>query len=330
MQAHSKNLRCTRAALPLKTHNAAQESRGLDSDHRVSVVIPLYNHASYISDAIGSVLAQGSLVREIIVIDDGSTDDSADVMETLSRVDKRVTFIRQENSGAHSTINRGVLLCTGEFVSILNSDDAYEPGRFAALVRALDIDPGSDFAASSIAFMDGDGAAIENPWFVEALGNFKARRDLPTSLIDSNFLMTTSNFIMRRTVFDRVGLFAPLRYAHDLDFALRLCVAGIRLAFIDRPLLKYRFHSSNTISESHDKVRLEWALCAAMFKRMREMRDGRTAYFNQDELEKVLEKHNLTRAVDVCLRYLNKMGVNELTNDFISNINFREDVLRAA
>lgn len=290
-------------------------------------MIPLYNHATYIAEAVASVLAQGNLLKELIVIDDGSNDNSANVMEMLARNDERVTFIRQKNCGADAAINRGLSLCTGEFVSILNSDDAYEPGRFAALVRALDIDPGSDFAASSISFMDGNGLAIDNPWFQEALSNFKSRRDLPTSLVDANFLMTTSNFLMRRSILERVGLFAPLRYAHDLDFALRLCVYGVRLAFIDRPFLKYRFHSSNTISESHSNVRLEWALCAAIFKRMSDLSDGRSTYYDPLEFEGVLQKHNLARAVEICSSYLSFSDVSEVNHEIVSRKDFRDDVL---
>src|ERR1700759_2346992 len=96
---------------------------------RVSVVVPLFNHAAYIGDAIASILAQGAIVHEVLVIDDGSTDNSAMVMETLLRWDKRITFARQANQGAHAAINAGLARCTGDLLTILNSDDAYVQGR---------------------------------------------------------------------------------------------------------------------------------------------------------------------------------------------------------
>src|ERR1700733_6857395 len=105
---------------------------------RVSVVVPLYNHADYIGDAIASIRAQGSVVKEVVVIDDGSTDGSTAVMQRLAQQDSRIAFTQQENQGAHATINAGLACCTGEFLTILNSDDAYLPGRLAALVAALD------------------------------------------------------------------------------------------------------------------------------------------------------------------------------------------------
>jgi glycosyltransferase involved in cell wall biosynthesis len=96
---------------------------------RVSVVVPLYNHAAYIAAAIASILSQGSLVKEIIVIDDGSTDDSAAIMTELARQDERILFERQVNQGAHATLNTGLARCTGDLLTILNSDDAYRRGQ---------------------------------------------------------------------------------------------------------------------------------------------------------------------------------------------------------
>src|ERR1700752_2855242 len=127
------------------------------STGRVSVIIPLYNHASYIAQAVASVQQQGDIVGELIVIDDGPKDNSAAVMQELAQSDPRISFVTQPNQGAHATINRGLGAATGEYLAILNSDDAFEPGRLDALARALDLDEGSAIACSSIGFMDGKG-----------------------------------------------------------------------------------------------------------------------------------------------------------------------------
>ncbi len=293
---------------------------------RVSVVIPLYNHARYIAEAVASVLAQGPLLHELIVIDDGSRDASAAVMAGLAAGDARIRVLTQPNSGAHATINRGLALATGEFVTILNSDDSYLPGRFAALVRALDLDPGSDLAASAIAFMDGDSQPIANPWFTEALDNYKARRALGPALIDANFLMTTSNFLMRRSLIARIGDFAPLRYAHDMEFALRAAAMGVRLAYIDRPLMRYRFHGSNTISENHAGVRLEWALCAAVFLKLKA--DTRPLpKETAKEIDAILAKHGLTRAVAVARKALEARGSARVDDALMADAGFRDKMM---
>ncbi|MFC0408645.1 glycosyltransferase family 2 protein [Roseomonas elaeocarpi] len=232
---------------------------------RVSVVIPLYNHARYIGEAVRSVLSQGPVLRELIVVDDGSRDDSAAVMAGLARTDPRIVFWSHPNRGAHATLNAGIHRATGDYVAILNSDDSFEPGRLDRLVALLEGDAGADLAASSISFMNGEGAAIENAWHAEALAELERSGDMAAALINGNFLMTTSNFVFRRSLVEEVGGFAPLRYAHDLDFALRLLARGRRIVLSPEKLLRYRMHDSNTISESHDRVRLEWAAVTAFF-----------------------------------------------------------------
>jgi glycosyltransferase involved in cell wall biosynthesis len=282
----------------------------------VSVVIPLYNHARYVREAVTSVLAQGDIVGELIVIDDGSTDNSADIMLDLARADPRIRFSSQINRGAHATINAGLSQATGTHLAILNSDDVYLPNRLTRLVEALAIDEGADLAASALDFIDGDGAPIDNPWYIEALNFYKSTHDLGIALINGNFLMTTSNFLFRRQLMQEIGQFAPLRYAHDLDFALRVAVRQRRLTFVDLPLMSYRMHKTNTIKEDHANVRFEWAVATAHFLHMlwdhasprRETIDWRRAQHALD----VIEHHGLTRAVHLCLIYLRRRPAEPL------------------
>lgn len=297
---------------------------------RVSVVVPLYNHAAFIAEAVTSILEQGDIVGEVIVIDDGSTDSSAVVMRDLARTSAKIRFRTQQNRGAHATINAGLAEARGEFVTILNSDDSYNMGRFEALVRALDLDPGSDLAASSIAFMDADSRAIANPWFDEALKGFKSQRDLAAALIDANFLMTTSNFLMRRSLLDRIGDFAPLRYAHDLEFALRAVASGVRLAFIDRPLMRYRFHGNNTISESHGRVRVEWALVAAFYLHLVFGRRGSRDWARARSIYEIIEKHRLTAAVHLALLRLSARPSDSIDEALMGEEAFLAAMLEAA
>lgn len=281
---------------------------------RVSVVIPLYNHANYITAAIQSVLAQGQIVGEIIVINDGSTDTSSAVMADLVHLDPRIIFWSQPNRGAHATLNAGMARATGDILAILNSDDIYAPGRLTRLVAALDLDLGADLAASSIKFIDGNGTEITNSWHNEALGGFKARGDLGLSLMDANFLMTTSNFVMRRTLVEKIGAFAPLRYAHDLDFGLRAAANGCRLAFVDEKLLAYRFHATNTIHENHSRVRWEWAIAAAHFlHRVTTSTDHPDVDWDRiKQAFAIAQKHSLAQAIEYSIIYFSRHPVNSL------------------
>ena len=281
---------------------------------RVSVVVPLYNHAAFITEAVESVLAQGSIVKELIVLDDGSTDESASVMEELARLDTRIRFERQPNQGAHATINTALGQCTGDLLAILNSDDAFLPGRLATLAARLEAEPSTDIAASGLAFMDGTGAPIENAWYAAALERYRTGTELGVALVNGNFVMTTSNLVFRRSAFAAIGRFAALRYAHDLDWILRALATGHRMMLADQPLLRYRTHGSNTISEDHAGVRAEWAMVTAAYLTLLWDRPGAPsiAWDQAAAAQAVIREHQLDRAVPPCMAYLRRHGATAL------------------
>jgi glycosyltransferase involved in cell wall biosynthesis len=218
--------------------------------------VPLFNHARYIEEAIASVLTQGAIVLEVVVIDDGSTDNSAAAMERLVRWDKRITFTRQTNQGAHAAINAGLANCTGDLLTILNSDDAYTQGRLAVMAGALDRDEAADIAVSGLQFMNGAGAPVANAWYGEQLAFYRAGAELGVALLNGNFVMSTSNLLFRRRALEAIGPFAPLRYVHDLDWMLRALALDHRIIRLERDLIRYRIHGKNTISEDHGAVRV--------------------------------------------------------------------------
>jgi glycosyltransferase involved in cell wall biosynthesis len=297
---------------------------------RVSVVVPLYNHAAYIGPAIESVLAQGQVVREVVVIDDGSTDASAQVMRGLAERDARIRFRTQANQGAHATINAGLQDCTGEYLTILNSDDAYLPGRLDALALLLDAKPSASIAASGIAFMDGAGGAISNSWYDEAVAFLRAGAPIGTALVNANLLMTTSNFLFRRELPLLIGGFAALRYTHDLDFALRALALGHDIALSEEVLLRYRLHGSNTISEDHRRVRAEWAASVAAYLTLLWDRPDAPEpdWDVAGAMGEVLKRHDLTRAVGPCRTYLRRHGGGRLdTGPLLADNAFRSRLL---
>ena len=101
----------------------------VDMNGRVSVVIPLYNHECYVAQALESVIEQSAKPLEIIVIDDGSSDGSALVVQEIARRYPEIVFWSHPNQGAHYTINAGIKRAKGEYIAILNSDDVYHPDR---------------------------------------------------------------------------------------------------------------------------------------------------------------------------------------------------------
>jgi glycosyltransferase involved in cell wall biosynthesis len=229
----------------------------------LSVVIPLYNHAAYVGQAIESVLAQAPAAAEIIVVDDGSDDGSAGIVRERFGGRPEIVLWSQPNQGAHHALNAGIHRATGEVIAILNSDDAFVPGRFEACLSVLRRNPGITAVTTALGFMDERGAECANPWYEDSRRECAAIGDPALALIHRNYFMTTSNLVIRRDAFREVGFFRGLRYAHDLEFFLRLLRAGRRIEFLDRPLLRYRLHAGNTIREDAQKVRVEWAAVAA-------------------------------------------------------------------
>ena len=271
-------------------------------------MIPLYNHARFVAEAIDSAFKQGPILHELIVVDDGSIDDSASIARKLVETDRRGVFWSQPNRGAHAAINAGIQRATGELIAILNSDDAYAPLRLELLAAALDSEPAADLVASGISFIDEVGCPVQNTWYESALEFFDRSRDLAVALVNGNFLMTTSNYLARRRLFEQVGLFAPLRYTHDLDFALRVLAERRTIRFVREPLLFYRMHASNTIKELHDRVRLEWAAVAAMYAvRAWDRCAGNGIDWSQVvAMQDVWDRHALTGPVNLCATYFRR------------------------
>jgi GT2 family glycosyltransferase len=234
----------------------------------VSVVIPSYNHAAYIGQAVESVLRQTFADLELIVIEDGSTDNSLEILSRFS--DPRIQVIAQDNQGAHAAINRGLRQASGEYLAILNSDDAYHPQRLEKILAVLKTDPQVGLAGSYIQIVDQDGkpGGIKHayhdcpPWLLEKPErSFGAGEDLQAALLTENYLATSSNYVFPRRTFEQVGDFLPLRYTHDWDFALRATRAA-KLAVLPEPLVSYRIHKTNTIRENRAAMVFEicWIL----------------------------------------------------------------------
>jgi len=278
----------------------------------LSVVIPLYNHERYVGAAIESVLRQTVAPREIICIDDGSSDGSVGVVEALARRHPQIRFWSRPNRGANQTINEGIGAAAGRWVAILNSDDLFHPARLARCVDALEAGGDAAIAATGISFIDAETRRIENPWYEGACAYHRETGDLGLALAHANFLMTTSNIVASRALFAEAGGFDDLRYAHDLDFFLRLVVLGKKVALVRERLLDYRMHGSNTIAEGQEKVRIEWAAAIAFFaRRLAGAKDpGLRGPGYLSRLLDIADRHQLTRMLALILLQTQRASVD--------------------
>lgn len=198
---------------PLEDKDAQAEELGMTGLPRVSVVSAFYNRGDRVAESVGSVLAQTYPNLEVVIVDDGSSDDTLAQLRALD--DPRLTIISRENRGFVASINEAIRASTGEIVAIHGSGDLSLPGRIAGQARVLIDDPAIGVV----------GCWVENDE-TGASGTriFKAPSRLPfyETLFERN-LFTHGEAMFRRSLYDRVGGYRPFfHFAQDRDLWLRM------------------------------------------------------------------------------------------------------------
>lgn len=200
----------------------------------VSVIIPAYNQAHYLGGAIRSVLAQSYGDFEILVVDDGSTDHTAEVVRGID--DVRLFYHYQENRGLSAARNRGLREARGTYLTYLDSDDLFLPRKLELLVGALERMPEAGMAAGQAVPIDEEGRQIGRI-FETALPADGAELLLGNPL-------HVGSVLLRRSWQEQVGPFDErLRSYEDWDMWLRLARAGCPMLSVAEPVSLYRFHT---------------------------------------------------------------------------------------
>jgi glycosyltransferase involved in cell wall biosynthesis len=205
----------------------------------VSVVIPAYNAAAYLPTAIHSVLAQSFSDLEIIVVDDGSTDNTGEVVASFGSL---IHYQRTYNSGPAAARNCGIVKSVGKYIAFLDADDWWLPHKLESQLRVLSQNPGMAFVCSDWF----NGETGEEP-MVSGLSGYKAweRKASFDLMLEENFV-NTSTIVVEHEKLIKVGHFwESLRGAEDRHYWLRLLLTGD--AFIVKEILAFRrFHPGNT------------------------------------------------------------------------------------
>lgn len=225
-----------------------------DRSPRVSVIVPVYNTGMFIDEALRSVEAQTYSNLELIVIDDGSTDNTVEVVERFlqARPNLQARLVKRRHEGGHAAIEAGISLASGDVLAILNADDRFDPSRLACCVSAM-ISTNADLVFSGVEVFLTPGNESENDEAYAA--NLRARLDailqypsMAFAILDSNIAVTTGNFVFRRSLHTRHGGFLSLQLCHDWDFLLH-ALATARVTYVRQPLYAYRLHASNTYKQ---------------------------------------------------------------------------------
>jgi len=209
----------------------------------VTVIVPSYNHAAFVTAAVESALVQTEPGVEVVVIDDGSEDDSVARLARLD--DPRLTVLTQENRGLSRTLNRGLELARGRWVKFLPSDDLLAPECLARELALIDATPGVELVFCLPEVVDAALAPLADPapqaWFDTAA---RTRDELLPGLIERNFLSAPGALFRRDRALEAGGFDVSLAIAQDYDLWLRLlprCDARL----LPERLVKVRWHGAN-------------------------------------------------------------------------------------
>ncbi len=215
---------------------------------RVTVVLPTYNRMRYLPEAVASVRHQTYRRWELVVIDDGSTDDTSAYLRSLG--EQRVRVIASSHSGNPAALrNRGIAVAESDYVAFIDSDDCWLPGKLSAQVDALDRTPEYQWSYTGFEMMDEAGnirpRAQGSPWDPKS-GH--VLRDLLTTGI----VVPTSSVVVRHDLLQAVGRFDPsLPVAEDLDLWVRLASLSPACA-LGETLARVRFHGDRLTADRPD------------------------------------------------------------------------------
>ena len=211
--------------------------------------MPAYNSQAYLSRAVESVLAQDypADCLELVIVDDGSRDDSPLIAEGYAERNSRVLALRQPNAGPAAARNRGIAAAGGELIAFLDSDDAWEPTKLRRQVEVYQADPELGLIHCGCRFVDQVGHPVDS-W---SRASRCAQGDVLLDFFCDFFLILSSVVVPRRCL-DAVGHFDPtLRVGEDNDLFLRL-LAKYRVGCVDAPLLLRTIRPESLSREDFD------------------------------------------------------------------------------
>lgn len=228
-----------------------------------SIVIPCFNAARTLSETLASVDAQSFDDYEVIIVDDGSTDQSAAIAEALARKNSRFQLVRLENGGPSRARNKAVFEhARGDYLAFLDADDLWSPEKLTRCAARLAGDDAPDGLYARIAFFRNDPSRPETVSTVLPHG-LRVK-----DLLRENAVCTMSNIILRRDWFLKSGGFdEAITYGEDLEWLVRLAAVGARIEAIDETLVHYRA-SDGGLSADLTAMRQGWETAVATATRL--------------------------------------------------------------
>ncbi len=227
---------------------------------RVDVVIPCYNYAHYLSGCVGTILTQRDVSVRVLIIDDCSPDDTAEIGQAIAASDPRVSYIRNEtNLGLIGTANRGVIdWASAEFVLLISADDALLPGALARATQALEAVPEASFAfAPALVFSENADMEIDVPDREAFDMDVIKGQNFIREICQSGNGVPSPTVVVRTACQKAAGPYnSATKHASDMEMWIRLASQGSVIA-LDTPQAWYRWHAANMSVTFTDKPAMD-------------------------------------------------------------------------
>lgn len=242
----------------------------------ISVIIPTYNRAKLLVEALESAFQQTRLPDEILVMDDGSTDDTERV---VAQYGERLRYIRQKNAGPSAARNHGIREATAEFVGFLDSDDLWAKDRLERQLASLALHPELDFIfgleAKFTVEQQFDRCEIKDQEVRKCLDSLNCLLPDPFGLLLKENFIPTSSVLFRRSCIGTVGFMdESINQAEDYDLWLRFALHGFRFGFVNAVLCYRRQHDESLVNQWVNRTRST----AAVLSRYRDQSPAQREY----------------------------------------------------
>ena len=218
----------------------------------ISVLMPVYNAESYVSQAIESILSQSFKDFEFIIIDDGSTDSSLKILKNFSESDNRIQLYSRQNQGLIYTLNEGLGYCKGKYIARMDADDISLPNRLKVQVEYMEAHPNCVAVGSGVLLVDPEGDVLCS---YPLLLTHQEIDNANLSLKGGSAIVHPSVMFRGGAVESIGGYRKKYLHAEDIDLFLRLAEVG-QLANINENLLEYRMHLAS-VGYSQRKLQIE-------------------------------------------------------------------------
>lgn len=229
---------------------------------KVSILLPVYNAEDYIGETLSSLISQTYRDLEILVIDDGSTDNSNKIIKDFAEEDNRVRLVEQKNEGLISTLNKGLSLCKGEYIARMDADDISFANRIERQVDFLDVHSEVGIVGSSV-ILFGDDVS-------DSLSLKPENHELNLANLLFAPCFAHPSVMIRKRLIEKHNFHYDLNYQHCEDYKLWVDMAfETKLANISEPLVKYRQHPKQvSVENNHISLENHFKISSIMFDRL--------------------------------------------------------------